>query len=315
MNANQENKVSSFFKVRTFFNSNLGTLSPSAPILTTRVGLFTAELDNIQVLDTEATEDITGAFIQKNNLRNIMTSRAVNISGALMSLAASVNDELQFKKVKLFKSSANNGRDTEALYLCERVLGFAQASGVLLVPYGITALKITELQNAALAYKAMIQKPGDESAESLAAGKLVDVAIDQCDTHLRVIDGIMQAISEEFPLLFLQYQADRAIDNETGGSPSTAPDYIVILPPLIHTLILDMPYNEYQRFIAENKGMAIVQWGLSYVNNAFIGSPVNLNAGAKSNLLSSTLGVGGNFLVFFNSTPNPITVEVTIVDL
>ncbi len=315
MNARQENKVSMFFKVSTFFNTHLPTLAASAPILTTRVASFNADLNSIQTFDIQATEDITGAFIQKNLLRGNMGTKAVAIANALVSQALAVGDNLRAKKVKLFKTEITNVRDTEALYNANRVLEFAQASAALLVPYGVTAIKITELATAITAYKNLIQIPGDESAESQAAGEHVDMAIAKCDAHLLIIDGVMQAVAEQHSLLFLQYRADRAIDDETGGSPSTPPNFIVTLQPNIYTQILSMPYNPTQRFKAKNTGADVVQWALSTSNAAFSTPPTPLAAGAESNLLSSSLAPNGDSLLFLNPTTNPITVEVTIVDL
>ena len=144
---------------------------------------------------------------------------------------------------------------------------------------------------------------------------MVDTCLTELDEQLVLIDALMLTQKEDFPQLYLQYLGDCRIDDDLGGSSSTPADYVVVLQPNVFTEILTMPYNPFQRFKAKNNGVDNVNWSLSLNATSFSTPPAELNAGAESNKQSDTFAPSGNVLLFLNPSPNPITVEVWVMDL
>jgi len=315
MNAYQENKVSSLFKSKTFFNEHGVTLAANLPYLVTAIASFTNELDLIEDYEMQASESTIGYTLQKQANRQAMQSSALIVSNGLKALALSTSDLVGVKNASFTKTQFDNYRDTEALYWAGEILEDAQAvAPLVLVPFGIPGSFLISFAGEILSYKNFIQKPKYEKSESAMAGVRVDEKIAKCDSILELIDALIRTQKDIFPDLYLLYFNTRKIDDDQGGSSPTPPDFIVDLQTGVFTEIVSMPYNAGQRFKAENKGVNDVFWSLSVVSNAFSTPPNTLVAGASSTLLSSTLAANGNSLVFLNSSPIPITIEITVVE-
>lgn len=314
MNANQENKVSMFFKVRIFFAENLGTLGALVAQLITYVADFNNKVDEIQQYDTEATENLVGHTVQKQDYKNTMRDLTLIVSNGVKAYSLSQGDKVTAFKYSINKSDIDSARDTNALYACERIYNYAQTIAASLIPFGVPASKITDLQAAVNNFKSILQDPKDERAESTAAGNKVDIAIKEADEILVVIDSLMatQAIDNDF--LYLHYLNTRKIDDDNGGSSPQLPDFTVELNPMVFTVGFDLPYNATQRIRVKNLGTEIVQWGLSTMDTGFSGATFNLGPNETNNYLSSTLGPNGNYLILLNQGVSPTTLEITLLD-
>jgi hypothetical protein len=159
-------------------------------------------------------------------------------------------------------------------------------------------------------FKDIIQNPADQRAESAAAGIEVDRKIVEIDSKLRLIDGIMDGIAEDYPLLYSQYGFDRRIDNNASGIGT--PDVVEVIEDGSIEVIYDVPYLASRSFKLKNNGSLPVQWGLSTSATAFSNPSFTLDGGSTSNLLSSSLASDGNFLLVNNLQSVDITVELTI---
>lgn len=316
MNATQENKVSMFFKVRIFFAENLGTLGAIIAQLITYVADFNNKVDEIQTYDTEATENLVGHTIQKQDYKNTMRDLTLIVSNGVKAYSLAQGDKVTAFKYSINKSDIDSARDTNALYACERIYTYAQTIAASLIPFGVPASKMTDLQAAVNNFKSILQDPKDERAESAAAGNKVDKAIKEAEEILTVIDSLMatQAIDNDF--LYLHYLNTRKIDDDLGGGSPQLPDFTLTLAPMVPTTGFDLPYNATQRIRVKNLGSDFVEWSLSTEPNAFIpeNTVIVVPANETTTYLSSTIGPQGNFLVLINKGTLPATVEVTLLD-
>ena len=316
MNAIQENKVSRNFKVITFFNDHLATLSPGVAYLTTAVNNFIAKQDELSTYDMQATESTIGYTMQKAAYRTQLRDETLRIAGALKAQAIVINDKVGIYNYSLTKSQLDSARDTDILHIADTIAIAAAAVGAaVLVPFGVNGALITNLAATVTQFKTYIQRPKNEKFEGKSAGEMVDACLTELDEQLVLIDALMLTQKEDFPQLYLQYLGDRSIDDDLGGSSPTPADYVVVLQPNVFTEIVNMPYNPFQRFRAKNNGTANVNWSLSINNISFSTPPTVLNAGEESNYQSDSLAPSGNVLLFLNPSPTPITVEVWVVDL
>lgn len=315
MNAYQENKVSSFFKSRTFFNEKAALLAANLVYLTTAIADFNTQLDLIEDYDMQALESTIGYTLQKQAYRQAMQSSALIVSNGLKAFALTTSDLVGVKNASFTKTQFDAYRDTDALYWAGEIHEAALAVPTMaLEPFGVPTAMLATFQSQIITYKNFIQKPKYEKEEGVMAGVRVDEKIAKCDEILELIDSLISTQKETFPDLYLLYFSTRKIDDDQGGSTPTPPDFIVELQTGVFTEIVSMPYNAGQKFKAENKGVNDVLWSLSLVNNGFSTPPKTLVAGASSTLQSATLAANGNSLVFLNSSPTPITVEVTVIE-
>ena len=316
MNAIQENKVSMFYKVRIFFSENLAILGASVAQLITHVANFNNKVDEIQQYDTEATENLVGHTVQKQDYKVTMRDLTLVVSNGVKAYSLSLGDKVTAFKYAINKSDIDNARDTNALYACERIYNHAQTIAAALIPFGVSATKITDLQAAVNNFKSILQDPKDERAQSTAAGSKVDIAIKEADDILILIDSLMATQAIDYNFEYLHYLNARKIDEDLGGGSPQLPDFTLTLTPMIFTTGFDLPYNALQRIRVKNLSNDIVEWSLSNVPTAFI--PENTIIVAPANdtttYLSSSIGAAGNFLVLINRGSLPANVEITLLD-
>lgn len=314
MNDLRENKLSRNMKVVTFFATHDGTLSADAPALTAQVAAFNAKTDECVNFAQEADEDITGASTQKTFLRNKMRDLALAVSGALQAHFLLIEDFRAAQKAKITKSGVDSARDTDAYVICKRVLEQGQANAADILPLGVAATTISALEAALNLYWGYVQEPQDERAERTAALKGFDDAMAASEATLDIIKAIMLTQQAAHPVIYTQFLGSILIDDNTGGGSPLIPDYTFTVNPGEFYTAVNIPYNALRRFVAKNLSNQNILWGLSDTEGSFSSTSVTLDANATSNLLSSTLGASGEYLIFQNSSPEPIAVEVSIIE-
>lgn len=314
MNAKQENRQSRNYALVTFFNNHEATLSARVPQLTPVLIDFNASVEKIGFLDRLATDNITGFSIQKQVYRTIMRDHALKFSGALKAFYKLGKDEVNLRRVSLTKSELDGQRDGDILNTCEKLYTQTTATTLVLAPYGIGPTDLADFGAAVQTFKLFFQTTKDERSEGGSAGALVDKAFDECDEIIEIISDLMQTQSQTEPLLYGQFLNNKAIDDNTGGGPSTPPDFTVELAPNNYTVVATLPYNPSQKFKAENNSPSDVLWSLSLATDSFSTPPTILTAGSTSIKLSSTLAPNGDNLLFLNNSPTPITMKITLVD-
>lgn len=312
MNAIQENKISMYYKVRTFFTTNLTALAVNAPVLDDQVTNFNVALLSLGSFETIATEDITGYALQKQNNRTTMRDLAITVAGALRSLAAVNKDDALKRKATITRTDIDQTRDTDALFICDRLRALAAENAADLIPFGITAAKLLAFTTSVSDFREIIQVPADQRSESSAAGKMVDAEIEDIDEILLIIDGLMDAQSLDFPLLYQQYRLDRLIDDNASGT--TPPDITTTVLPGEFKVVITLPYMLSRSFKAKNNSIDPIEWSLSTTPGVFSTPPTLLDPNTTSTRLSSSLAPNGDNLLFHNPSANPIAIEITILE-
>lgn len=313
MNSVQENKVSMYYTVRTFFADHLAALIVYVANLAIQFGLLSDAIDDLAEHDQEATEPITGYSIQKNVYRENMRNKALGIAGSVRAWAIVEGVDSNVKKATIPKSALDTERDTDVLFMCNQLFKLATANAVVLEGYGVSAAKLAALGTAIDVYENYIQRPTTERTDAAAMGRAVDADIVKIDGILRVIDGMMDAVAEDEPILYDQYKFSRQIiDNASGGT--TPPDITLTLEPNSFTNVYTIPYVASRSFKAKNLSDYPLLWGLSNVPESFSNPTHDLEAGAVSTKLSSTLGPDCDFLVFQNPNPASANIEITIME-
>lgn len=314
MNAIQENKVSMFYKVNTFLENNATVLAVAAPGLTDLYNDFSAKLDELGTFDMQATEINTGHAAQKQLLRTNMRDLTLEVAGGLKALGYTNKDNVLIDKASITKTTIDSARDTHAYYVCLRLAELASDNAAAIIPFGVTAAKITALVGAVSEFKLAIQNPGDARSISSSAGIQVDECIEDIDELLSIMDGIMATQASSQPLLYNQYLFDRKIDDNSTDGGGTPPDVTLTIGPGQTVVAYTVPYLPSRGFKAKNNSVDPINWGLS-TSETTITNPVKILSGnSTSNLLTPTLGPEGDKIVFQNTGTNPVDIELTIVE-
>lgn len=314
MNDLRENRLSRNLKVITFMDDHEATLVVGAPGLAGFATQYRDKTAECVAHAQEANEDITGASEQKTLLRNTMRDSAVAISGAMHAYFLSIKNLKEAKKTYLTKSEIDKARDSDAYVECKRILEKAEANALDIIPFGATEAKVTALSDAVDAYYEMIQDPQDERIERTSALNMFDKAMKESDELLVIIRGIMLTQKEEFPALHMQFLGATAIDDNIGGGAPAEPDYVITINPHEVLSPVNIAYSSTRKFTAVNLSAQPISWGLSDDPNSFTNPQQELSPNATSTLLSTTLGGSGDFLVFDNQNPEPIEIELTVLD-
>lgn len=313
MTSNQENKVSMYYKVRTFFANNQATIAANVTALPAMLADFNTRLTALSEHDIEATTNISGYATQKTALRGNMRDRCLEVAGALKAFFFAEKDNVMYEKVSINKSTLDKSRDTDALFKCKSMYIIAHANAASILPYGVSAAKLTALNDAIEGYEAFIQNPRDQRSLATAAGQKVDKDITEIDDLLVVVDGMMDSQASDFPALYTQYKLDRAIDDESAGNRS-APEIAVTIAPNTIQSIYTITFSPNRSFKVKNNGNANLHWGLSHDPHSFSHPFHVIEANGLSTKLSSTLGFDGEFLVFQNTSSMPIAFEVSVLE-
>jgi hypothetical protein len=311
MDSIQENRVSMYFKIRTFFTNHLATLVTSVPAFTNAVTGFNTRLDQLGALDQTATEANDGFATQKQINRNDMRDKALSIAGGIKALALINADMVLAAKVTMEKSNLDKMRDVDVLYWCENLATIAATNATAIIPMGITAAKQTAYLAAISKYKLSLQTPADQRGESVAAGLAVDAKIIELNASLDILDALMDTQRVDQTLLYNKYQADRAIDD--NATSNTPPDVIQTIDPGFIT-IYTVPYNASRSFRIRNKSAETINYSLSNSITAFEETPTKLLPNAEINKLSSTLATKGDNLLIENPNASSVEIELWVME-
>ena len=161
---------------------------------------FGTHLQNIQSLGQTQAQGAGGIAQDKQQLREAMCNAAVGIASAVRAYAVKVKNNQLASLVDFSLTDLMGGRDTASAEKCQQVHDAANANVANLANYGVTAAKITALQQAITAYKAIIESP----RQARAAGK---TATDQLSSEFDATD---LALNEEMDNLVGQFQSTNA---------------------------------------------------------------------------------------------------------
>lgn len=313
MDANQENKVSMYNKVDTFFFENIGAYSGYVT-LASLVGLYRSMKNSLYAYDAVATGDTTGYRDQKDYHRTEARRYCLAASGAIMALGSATNNLVLRNKGNITETELKRLRDTEEYIAIKSILDLVLENDAALSDYNIDATFIGDFSAKVNAYMASLEITGEQKAVKVAAGQGVDRMIAEIDELLQnSIDPIMKASSITLVDLYNQYKNVRKIDDYSGGG-GTPPDVVLTIPPTTIMEALTTAYLPSRSFKIKNNGSDTLNWGLSNNNLTFSNPPHQVNAGDISTKLSSTLAPDGDYLLVENTSANTAVVEITVLE-
>lgn len=162
-----------------------------------------ARISNISGLISLQASVISGISVDKNDLKETMAKLTYNYSGPGRAWAAKNNDDQNYNAMNISISKIKQTPDDQAGPVCQNVHGLLNTNAVALVPFGLTAAMINELNTAITDYIAIVPLPAN--------------AVNTRQTYTTNLDERIKQTSE-----FL----DRLLDNIVRGQINANPDFV-----------------------------------------------------------------------------------------
>ena len=223
MNAHQENKLSMYLTVQTVCGHNQTTWQ-TLPAFAAAYADFGTYIASLQTLAQNQTVDSTGLSADKTQFRRAMAVAAVEIAGATNAYARKAGNHDLIAKTNVSLSTFMGGRDTLAAANARNIHDTANANLAALADYGVTAAKLTSLQDKIDAYADSISRPREAVASGSTVTRQMADAFKAADA---VLKGRMDTLISQFeaanPTFVKDYRNARIIVDNTGGGGAAAP--------------------------------------------------------------------------------------------
>jgi hypothetical protein len=309
MTDREYNKIRRNFTLIHFFNDHLATLNVDAPILSNYIVQLNTAMQNIQTHGSSLIENITGYTIQINVFRTLMEKQALKVSGSMRAYFIANDDELNAELASVSKSFLRNSRQEISLVKCENILKMANEHSAVIVPFGVSATMLSDLETHINNYKNILTDTKFARREKVSSRRKLTEAIAECDKVVKIISGIMEALAESHDFLYLQFKRNLRI-GKSGGGKGKKPDFEEEISPGEVALIADMPYDKKRSFKMRNQSKASLKWGLSQSETEFTSPAHILKPNTTSQKLSSTLAPNGNFLLIENLSETSAKIQI-----
>lgn len=309
----QENKISMYFKVQTFFNEHGTALSTAVPALEQKITELGDLLQLIEDTVGAANENNQGYTLHKRQCRETMRNRMLEASGALRSFALANNDMVLARKAYYNKSALDSMRDTEALFMTSRLYQLAVENQSDIDSFGFTAPQIANFAQAIENFREALQTPAEQRGTSKAANQQLLVHIENADNLLSITDSMMETQRFAQETLYNQYRSNRLIDDNASGQSD--PIIMDTIAPGATKTVYNTPYAVNNRFKLVNDSEEAVSWGLSTTDNQFSNASYTVEGGTTSTRLSSAMAASGDFVVVRNQSATDANITLFLEEL
>lgn len=221
MNRDQFNRSEMFNTVSTVMQNNFGAWSGTAAIVTA-VNDLNAKIAAIAVKAGSQQTPITGAAAQKEQVRNNLEDKTLEIADAIAAFAAANNDANLGGQVEYTASVLDRMPDDALEETAERIAGLATTHAGALVAYGVVGDDVEDLNNLALEFHDQKTAPRAAVAGRAAqTGTLPDLLTETTSLLRNRLDKLMTKFKRTNPVFFAAYRTARVIVDR--GAPPAPP--------------------------------------------------------------------------------------------
>lgn len=217
MTSIQEDKLSMYYVVKAVCEKHQATWVANAVFAAT-YNLWVAKIPlieqnrDIQIIET------TGITTDKKAKRALLTEKVLFVSNRIQSYANVNNNFELLDSVKYTTTDLSRARDTNVVGICNAVLSRATANATALVPFGVTAAMIAEIQTLITSYSATLAKPTATKSQTKTATENITKLIKEADDLLtKRLDLDIELFKVSKPDFYSQYKTGRIVIS-TGGN-------------------------------------------------------------------------------------------------
>lgn len=223
MNAKQENKLSMYLAVKAVCDRNNSTWQTLQAFVDAYAD-FGTRVANLQNLAQTQAQKTTGLAADKEALRKIMATAAVEVALATHAYAKKSKNNDLAAKTNVSVSTFLEGRDTLAAATALNIHAAATANLASLATYGVAAAKLTALKAKVDAYTASLSKPRDAAAIARTSTKQMKDEFAAADAALKdQMDALVPQFAATNAKFASDYQVARIIVDNVGGQPKPKP--------------------------------------------------------------------------------------------
>jgi len=205
------------------------------------------DIDAIGNLRDQQEADISGVTDDKDERRVTLENQTYTIASAIVFYASVTNNRELLKKVNFTRSKLEQARDNEVPGMSKQVHQAAAANAAAILPYGVTATMITDLNTAIDAFVEYISKPRAAKSETSAATEQLPQVYTDTDKLLEErLDKGMELYRFSEPDFYTQYFNARIIINSPTQKRALEVKFVdeVTGAPIEHVKVLvDLTIN------------------------------------------------------------------------
>ncbi len=211
MNSPQEDKLTMYYAVKST-NERFQTTWITNAVYAATYNQWAAKLTLIEQSRDTQTLETTGVTADKKNKRALMVDKAAFIQNRLQSYSNVINNIELLASVSYSPTKMRMARDTDIVGICNTILSRANVNAAAIIPYGVTAVMITELQAAITAYSAALAKPTSAKSQTKNATENLTKFFKEADDLLtKRLDLDIELFRVSKPDFYSQYQTSRII--------------------------------------------------------------------------------------------------------
>lgn len=211
MNSKQEAKLNMFDAVLTHCQTNAAIVA-TVPAFDAAVNDFENVVDDLQEAAQAEILIITGHAASKTEQKEELISITLDVAGALVAFASANNNTVLKEQANLTYSDLNRLKDELLAPACNNIHDLADANAAALVPFGVTAAKITSLDNAITAYETAVPAPRNAVANRMSVAETIKLKLKEGDEILKErMDKLVIQFKTTEPEFHAAYKANREI--------------------------------------------------------------------------------------------------------
>jgi hypothetical protein len=223
MNTKQQNKLAMYLAVKGVLDAN-NPVWQSLQAFADGYTDFTSHVARIQTLELSQVTDSTGIAQDKKASKAAMATAAQTISAAVHAYAVKNKNNTLANETDFTVSDLTGERDADVIKDCQNIHDLANTNIASLAAYGITAAKLTALQAAIDAFKAIATKPRDNIVTGKTVTQELSDEFDAADETLsEILDGLIGQFAATNAKFVSDYQNARIIVDAPASHASPNP--------------------------------------------------------------------------------------------
>lgn len=222
MDGRQESKLNMYDAVITFCNDNAAIVA-TVPAFQTAVTSFQNIVLDLRTAAQNEIQAISGITVDKAEQKKELIGQAVDIGGAVFAYASSTDNFILKDKVRVNPSDLSRLKDELLAPACTNILNAAADNAAALIPFGVTAAKITAFETAINNYISAVPAPRNAVSNRVSvAGTIKQLFKDGDELLKEQLDKLAIQFKTTEPAFYNAYKSNRVILDAAVSSTQVA---------------------------------------------------------------------------------------------
>lgn len=208
----QKNKNSMLATVHAFVTENSAVYSDTEEFVS---GI--AKLENLLVLiknkEDERSTVATGKTKYKNVSRKSVSDFALMVAGAIYAYGKKSENVVLTEKVNISATFLTSLRNHDLVRVLESIMELAEENIAAIVPFGITAEKLSEYKARVTQYSKALSAKDSSGASKTSAAKSLRQLFKDSDNVTDTLDKLVEGFKESNAAFYNGYKAARVTKN------------------------------------------------------------------------------------------------------